>query len=973
MRFRPRRDAAIIILLVAFLTASAGVAAGGDTISVVEEWRLDDILEDFWAVAPDGSDAFWSIDDDTVRKHELSDPTNILDSGDIPDDGNQEGLAKDGSSFWVVGHDEVWKEEIGASSPSKTYQPECSNPEIHANSFYEIKKKGGYLWVVRGSTETGIMKVDPDTGSCVEGWTFQLDDNREASGLAWDPDRNVWWLGVRANRIYKLDGGDPSNVLASYTVDGIENADGLAYINDYLYVADHDDSWFYKLELPAQEPDQSPTAHLTADSKQGPAPHEVTFALDADPGDNSVDSWELYYGDGDSTWGNGDPNDLQKTHTYQDPGSYDARLTVTDTAGKQDNATVTISVGEPDDAGNSQSTAKELSMGEEYEAEVGGSDSRDVFKAHVQKDHEIRITVDHLSDVDMDWEVEKPDGGVAMQEASGTGTETYDFIPESTAYTYVEVWPKDSSQTGQFSILFEDLGGESNDPPSASVSASPTSGDAPLDVTFEVSASDSDGFVDWWKIETDDGGMVEGEGSDTSAEYTYDEPGTYTAELTVHDDRGAQSEDRVTIQVGESDGSGSEEGSDDGTTGDSDAGDGSEGNRSAEIVGVDGVPDEYTEEPFEVQVYIRNTGDVEAKFRVTARERTGIQIGSTYGDGDETKTIRLGPDKEDYVPFTVKLHGTPGERSVWFTLTRSDGSEQDSQNTVVSAPPQGNGAGPHTLRDESEDPSSDDTAECGTKTGLEANIIRTQDYAKVKGTILQVDVLSYCNGNASTLDSSVLFRNTRGSLYVADMYDGPAPVSSKYEDSLFFTGGQEKKTSLQLSRTVEFEDQGVRVPYVAQVDVRVAYRVHLTSFVLEQALGGAPSEETLLVLTQKVKEAHHPDRPFSTIDRSEWASSLERYIKQNPEDLVAILGEAGIKITVDQVVKAASKVTHIALSFVDQAEFASRLSDPAEETVGIYFARGDVRPNLRTPVPTFAVIVSLLVATIVGIRRKKHL
>ena len=92
--------------------------------------------------------------------------------------------------------------------------------------------------------------------------------------------------------------------------------------------------------------------------------------------------------------------------------------------------------------------------------------------------------------------------------------------------------------------LYVVAGGTPNVPPTAVASATPTSGVAPLAVTFNGAGSnDPDGSIASYAWTFGDGGTASG----VSAANTYATAGTYTAKLTVTDNRGATGSTSVVI------------------------------------------------------------------------------------------------------------------------------------------------------------------------------------------------------------------------------------------------------------------------------------------------------------------------------------------------------------------------------------------------------------------------------------------
>ncbi|HWM09645.1 MAG TPA: PKD domain-containing protein, partial [Solirubrobacteraceae bacterium] len=89
---------------------------------------------------------------------------------------------------------------------------------------------------------------------------------------------------------------------------------------------------------------------------------------------------------------------------------------------------------------------------------------------------------------------------------------------------------------------------EGNDPPVVRASAAPRSGTAPLEVSFSAQGIDPDGDSDeilyWWDF--GDGGA---DAFGREAEYTYMEPGSYTATVTATDEDGAFSTATVQVEV----------------------------------------------------------------------------------------------------------------------------------------------------------------------------------------------------------------------------------------------------------------------------------------------------------------------------------------------------------------------------------------------------------------------------------------
>ncbi|NPC44116.1 ThuA domain-containing protein [Nocardioides sp. zg-1230] len=109
----------------------------------------------------------------------------------------------------------------------------------------------------------------------------------------------------------------------------------------------------------------------------------------------------------------------------------------------------------------------------------------------------------------------------------------------------------DPSATGLFNVNFFDAAGKGvsvNSRPQVGAQGTPSQGTAPLTVDFTGSASDYDG--DELTYTWDFGVAGDGDTATTlDAQYTYTEPGTYTARLTATDPTGAEGYSTVPIRV----------------------------------------------------------------------------------------------------------------------------------------------------------------------------------------------------------------------------------------------------------------------------------------------------------------------------------------------------------------------------------------------------------------------------------------
>jgi PKD repeat protein len=87
-----------------------------------------------------------------------------------------------------------------------------------------------------------------------------------------------------------------------------------------------------------EQENQAPSASFSVDNQEPRAGTAVSFTANASDPDGSVESYEWDFGDGSSASGS------SVSHTYDELGTYDIQLTVTDGEGASSSATQTIDV-----------------------------------------------------------------------------------------------------------------------------------------------------------------------------------------------------------------------------------------------------------------------------------------------------------------------------------------------------------------------------------------------------------------------------------------------------------------------------------------------------------------------------------------------------------------------------------------------------------------------------------------------------
>ncbi|MFN7149971.1 MAG: PKD domain-containing protein, partial [Microthrixaceae bacterium] len=258
-----------------------------------------------------------------------------------------------------------------------------------------------------------------------------------------------------------------------------------------------------------------PVASISADPSVGAVPLTVTFssAGSTDP-DGSIVSSAWDFGDGATS------TDADPVHVYTAVGTYVTVLTVTDDAGATATASTTVSV---------QPVPNQSPIAELQAAPTSGL-------------VELVVAFDGSGSTD-------PDGSIASYDwdfgDGGTSTEaspTHTYVAAGSYVAQLTVTDDDGA-TGVATQVIEVA---PNLAPSASASATPTTGKAPLVVTFTGSGStDDDGTIESYAWDFGDGATS----TEADPSHTYLLPGSYLAVLTVTDEDGGVDTATVTIEV----------------------------------------------------------------------------------------------------------------------------------------------------------------------------------------------------------------------------------------------------------------------------------------------------------------------------------------------------------------------------------------------------------------------------------------
>ncbi|MEA2522408.1 MAG: hypothetical protein QOI81_2054, partial [Actinomycetota bacterium] len=261
-------------------------------------------------------------------------------------------------------------------------------------------------------------------------------------------------------------------------------------------------------------PDAPPSAALSVTPNSGTAPLNVTADASASTDTDSTPISTYTFSWGDGTAATGPQAGATAPHTYSAAGTFTVTVTVKDTAGLSSTATKSVTVS-PDAPPNASLTVTPNAGIPPLDVTADASASTDTDGTPI-------------ATYAFDW----GDGTAATGPQTGA-TAPHTFTAVGT-YT-VTVTVKDTA--GLSSTATKTVAVSPDAAPNATLSVTPNSGVAPLNVTADASAStDTDATpISTYTFDWGDGTLATGPQAGATAPHTYLAIGTYTVTVTVKD------------------------------------------------------------------------------------------------------------------------------------------------------------------------------------------------------------------------------------------------------------------------------------------------------------------------------------------------------------------------------------------------------------------------------------------------------
>lgn len=382
--------------------------------------------------------------------------------------------AQDYVGYWKVGGDRVWG---GASS--NYFEGAVDEVAVYARPLTAEQVQEHY---VTGSGNVPNVAPKARFAHSVDDLLVSFDGS-ESSDEDGDVETYEWDFG---------DGSSGSGATTSHSY-----AEGGTY-DVVLTVTDDDGASDTSTEEVSVAANQAPTAEFTSEVTDLMVSLDASTSMDDD---GQIESYSWDFGDGESGSG------VTASHTFQEGGSYDITLTVTDDDGESSEVTQSVTVA-PAPANTAPTAA---------------------FESTVTN---LQVATDASASTDDDGEI------VAYSWDFGDGTTETGL---TAAHTY--------SEAGTFTVTLtvtDDDGDNDTSSEEVTVEAPPQNQApvaafdvSPVDLSVSVdggSSTDTDGTIESYAWDFGDGATATG----ATASNTYASAGTYDITLVVTDDDGAE-------------------------------------------------------------------------------------------------------------------------------------------------------------------------------------------------------------------------------------------------------------------------------------------------------------------------------------------------------------------------------------------------------------------------------------------------
>jgi PKD repeat protein len=388
--------------------------------------------------------------------------------------------------------------------------------------------------------------------------------NFDASGSS-DSDGSIakYEWDFETDGIYDLDSGTTAGAAHIYTDPGDYQA--TVRVTDNLGAMDTASTLIQVTTGPAGDP----IAYFKPDFYFGDAPLAAIFDASYSSDDGSIVKYEWDW-DNNGTFEEDKGADPNNNHSFPNPGTFPVSLRVTDDDGGSDTFTVNIiadngtSSYDDDEPADTAQTAQALpGIGfKEWEGRVGDGDvdpedEEDWYSFTLDAFEKVTIDMSFIdAECDIDMKLFESDGTTELDSSTGTTdteTLTYSSTDGGTYLLRVYKFTSDVLAAADYTLNGTREGGEA---PVADLQSDITSGDIPLAVNFDATASydPGGGTITNYEWDLDDDGTYEGSGAAGTTTFVYLSVGTFNAKVRVTNDLGFTSTD--TVQITTQDGQG---------------------------------------------------------------------------------------------------------------------------------------------------------------------------------------------------------------------------------------------------------------------------------------------------------------------------------------------------------------------------------------------------------------------------------